>query len=250
MRIAWRYEALSNVSAPATDAQAGPASPDDAEPFCHSFDLTKRLESSAIRGQLHSLHGRDFQGHLAAPPFKPFLDDVAAKLASSPPLSVHRILVPNLLSPTVYGSAACQPHEVLQFLHGLRSILRQFPAKATALATLPVSLYPRTTGLTRWMELLSDGVIELVSLPRHATTNHGSDRDGNFQGLLRVHSLPVFHERGGGLANSCLREDRSFKLSASNGMVIMPFSLPPVGDQDSQPSEAPESKVPKQSLDF
>lgn len=102
------------------------------------------------------------------------------------------------------------------------------------------------------MELLSDGVIELVSFPHLANINHGADREGSAQGLLRVHSLPVFHERGGGLANSCLGEDKSFRLSASSGIVIMPFSLPPVGDEDNsaRPPEAPESKVQKQSLEF
>lgn len=218
----------AHISSP--DNKAESRSNDDAELFCHRLDLTKCLESSAIRGHLHSIDDSGFQDPLGPPPFRWFLDDIAAKLLSSPPLSVHRILVPSLLSPTVYGTASCHPQEVLKFLHGLRGILRQFPTKAVALVTLPVSLYPRTAGLTRWIELLSDGVIELVPLPHYATCRT-SDCGGNSQGLLRVHTLPVFHERGGGLAGSCLREDRSFKLTASDGIVVMPLSLPPVENE-------------------
>ncbi|POR37411.1 Uncharacterized protein TPAR_02393 [Tolypocladium paradoxum] len=275
MRIAWRYEALGNSSAPARgkccpraqrrskrepqrsskitlDAQAGSVPSDEASPFCHAFDLTKRLETSAIRGQLHSSRPTDAMSRPGQAPFRAFISDVASRLKGSPSSSVHRILVPSLLSPTLYGSAACQPQEVLQFLHSLRSLLRQFPTRTTALATLPESLHPRSAGLTRWIELLFDGVVELLPLRHGAQIGRGTADEDKTQGLLRVHSLPVFHEKGGGLEGGWVREDMSFKLSASSGMVIMPFSLPPVGDDDmaAQPSGTPTDSAKKQSLDF
>ncbi|KND91443.1 Elongator complex protein 4 [Tolypocladium ophioglossoides CBS 100239] len=251
MKIAWRYEALGNNSTPVRDVQAGSAPYDEASPFCHAFDLTKRLETSAIRGQLHSFRPTDALSRSAQPPFRAFFSDVASRLKGSPSLSVHRILVPSLLSPTLYSSAACQPQEVLQFLHSLRSLLRQFPTRTTALVTLPESLHPRSAGLTKWMELLFDGVIEVIPLQHRAQMGRGPTDEDKIQGLLRVHSLPVFHEKGGGLEGGWVREDMSFKLSALSGMVIMPFSLPPVGDgKAAEPSGTSADSDKKQLLDY
>ena len=229
------------------DAAAAPLQEHQpSNPFCHSFDLSRRLEPSAIRGQLICLPMRDTA--LEAP-FSGFLTKVASALRDSSPSSIHRILVPGVLSPTLYGSTACQPRAILQFLHGLRALLRQFPARATALVALPISLFPRSTGLTRWMELLSDGVIELVPLQHR----NQEDKD-KAQGMLRVHSLPVFHEKGGGLEGGWVRQDMSFKLSASSGMVITPYSLPPVGDDGGSQASgmpSPAADTPgSQSLEF
>ncbi|KAI5457212.1 PAXNEB protein-domain-containing protein [Mariannaea sp. PMI_226] len=229
MKIAWRYETLGQRKVPTKEPQAvgqGGAT------FCHTFDLSKRLENSTVKGQFYA---SPLEGPLASPsqaPFKKFIAEVALRINNSSPSTVHRIIVPSLLSPTLYASAMSQPCEILQFLHALRALLRRFPTQATAFITLPITLFPRSSGLTRWMELLCDGVIEMIPLQHQAplAREPGSEEKG--QGLLRAHSLPVFHEKGGGLEGSWTREDLSFKLSSSNGLVIMPFSLPPVGDEE------------------
>lgn len=95
-------------------------------------------------------------------------------------------------------------------------------------------------------------MLELVPLQNeiHQTQREGKDEKG--QGLLRVHSLPVFHEKGGGLEGGWEREDLSFRLSASAGMVITPFSLPPVGETEEEAKAAKErsGEVKKESLEF
>ncbi|KJZ79400.1 hypothetical protein HIM_00869 [Hirsutella minnesotensis 3608] len=252
MRIAWRYEALGNASNSFKDKSPNSALVEDSEPFCHTFSMTRRLEASAIRGHLHGLRSSETRVETSQAPLKSFLDEVASRVAHASPLQIHRVLIPNLLSPTVYNPLACQPGEVLQFLHGLRSLLRLYPTQITVLLTLPVSLHRRGAGLTRWMELLSDGVVELVSLPHKNHLTQSSDRASSFQGLLRVHSLPIFHERGGGIAEECLREEQSFKLSASSGMIILPYSLPPMGEDDnsSQPTPSQQMAPPAATLEF
>lgn len=150
----------------------------------------------------------------------------------------------------MYPSYACNPEELLQFLHGIRSLLRQYPTRVTAVATLPISLYPRANGLTRWIELLCDGVLELVPLGHQIQVNHDTTSEDKAQGLLRVHSLPIFHERGGGLDEGWRREDLSFKLSASTGLIITPYSLPPVGEDEQQAKDAAEAEKKKKSLEF
>ncbi|CAH0025541.1 unnamed protein product [Clonostachys rhizophaga] len=256
MKIAWRYETFGNPQArnpSVPDSKASSVPTPGGGTFCHSFDLTKRLESSAIQGKLHAMPGADVLSASPQIPFKRFVADVVSKIRNSPPSTVHRIVVPSLLSPTLYSSSACKPQEFLQFLHNLRAILRQFPHQTTAMVTLPVSLYPRSTGLTRWAELLADGVLELIPLPHQSQMSREPGEKEKEQGLLRAHSLPVFHEKGGGLEGSWSREDLSFKLSASSGMVITPYSLPPVGDEEEEEktkAAKSDEKKKKESLDF
>lgn len=54
--------------------------------------------------------------------------------------------------------------------------------------------------------------------------------------MLKTHRLPIFHEKGGGGGeNSGSGDDMAFNLSRRKGMVIKPYSLPPVeGDAEAQ----------------
>lgn len=191
------------------------------------------------------------EGHSA---FQLFIRNLQAKLQASNFTSIHRVIVPSLLSPTLYSPEACQPSEVLQFLHALRALLRRHHTQLTALITLPVSLFPRGNGMTRWIELLSDGVLEMIPLPPKLgatppSSNGASKIQDQSQGILRVHSLPVFHEKGGGGAeNNHFREDLSFHMSSSKGLVIQPYVLPPLEEEDHK-EKSPASTV-KDGIDF
>ncbi|KOS20696.1 Elongator complex protein 4 [Escovopsis weberi] len=243
MKIAWRYEALNRGGAPSRASGA--------TPFRHSFDLTKRLEDSVITGQLHTLNAMEHPLHSAQTLFQRFVCDVTKALETSPPSTVHRIIIPGLLSPTIYGSSASHPQQVLQFLHVLRGLLRRFSSRLTALVSIPVALYPRSTGLTRRIELLFDGVIEMIPLQHRLHADPSSKDKHMEQGLLRIHSLPIFHEKGGGLEGSWVKEDMSFKLSASSGLVITPFSLPPLLDNEGESDKnASHSKAKEKKLEF
>lgn len=186
--------------------------------------------------------------------FTKFVKELQAKLQASTPASIHRLVIPSLLSPALHTPEACQPSEALQFLHAIRALQRQYPGQLTALMTMPVSLFPRTSGLTRWIELLSDGVLEMIPLPPKLgatppSTSGASKVQDQSQGILRVHSLPIFHEKGGGgLENNQFREDLSFHLSSTKGLVIQPYVLPPLEEED-QKEKSPASTV-KYGIDF
>lgn len=218
--------------------------------FCHTFNLTKRLESTVIKGQFYASPINPLSGSLLQSPLKTFLGKVLSILDSTPPTSLHRILVPSLLSPTLYGPSACQPSEVLQFLHALRALLRRYSTRLTAFVTVPISLFPRSTGLIRWAELLSDGVLELVPLQQETHTVKNLKNEDKAQGLLKVHSLPIFHEKGGGMDESWRREDLSFRLSASTGLIITPYSLPPIDEDETPTAETKKADESKKSLEF
>ena len=108
--------------------------------------------------------------------------------------------------------------------------------------TLPLTLYPRSTGLVRWMEILSDGVLELTPFPHPTeiepsitTSGAATAQEDKPQGMVKMHRLPVFHETGrGGGVGACGGDDLAFTVSRKN-FSIKPFRLPPVGeDTDGQ----------------
>lgn len=123
--------------------------------------------------------------------------------------------------------------------------------------TLPLSLHPRPTALTRWAEILSDGVLELTPFPHlmdapapPSTSTGPSKTEEQPQGLLRVHKLPVTTERGegGAGAGNSVGEDLAFTVSRRK-FVVRPYALPPVeGDQEGQ--EAAGAVVKPKDVEF
>ncbi|OCK80199.1 PAXNEB-domain-containing protein [Lepidopterella palustris CBS 459.81] len=250
MKIAWRYDRVgggigserrtgSSVSAdrtPPNMAEVSVPSTRQAEPavFCHTFDLAKRLAFPV--GTAINYIPIPSQ---TSPPFIFILQNITNYLSSTPPSTIHRLVVPTILSPALYPPSASHPHNILQFLHALRALLRSYSNRLTALLTLPLSLYPRSSGLVRWMELLSDGVLELTPFPYQldslSTSGAATTGEERPQGMLKIHRLPIFHEKGGGGGGSGgLGDDLAFTVSRRK-FVIAKFSLPPVeGDEEAQ----------------
>src|ERR1700722_1640856 len=91
--------------------------------FFYFFDLTKLL-----------LHPPDsFMTFLKVTTTKPdkspytlTLTRLASILASSPGNSVHRLVIPSLLSPALYPPHASSPEHVLQFLHNFRALISKY----------------------------------------------------------------------------------------------------------------------------
>ena len=126
-------------------------------------------------------------------------------------------------------------------------------ARVTAMINLPLSLFPRSTGLVRWIELLSDGVIELCPFPHSAdalaTSGAATSQEEPPHGMLKTHRLPVLHERGGG-SDQNIGQDWAFTLSRRR-LDIKPFSLPPAeGDKEAQEAPAPGGMPKKSDLEF
>lgn len=220
--------------------------------FCHTFDLTKRLVHPASSVMTFV---RIDSGNPEKSPYTSALGRLEFALSSSPTNSVHRLVIPSLLSPALYPPHASSPEHILQFLQGLRALLSTYAGRLTVMLTLPLSLYPRSSGLVRWMELLSDGVVELSPFPHSyqpetssTTSGTAASQDEPPQGLLKIHRLPILHERGGGTPS--VGEDWAFTLSRRK-FTIKPFSLPPIeGDTDAQQAAGSEQKGKKADMDF
>ncbi|KAL2810764.1 Elongator complex protein 4 [Aspergillus granulosus] len=259
MKIAWRYESLGEFGAGVAGARAPAAGSGDQGPstdsgqttqpaFCHAFDLTKRLTHPSI-GNITYIPIR--------PSNEPLLVSIQRKLeaaiTSSPPNTVHRIVIPSFLNPTLYPPEVSQPENVLPFLHSLRALMSRPTSRITAMITLPLSLFPRSSGLVRWMEIISDGVIELCPFPHSAdalsTSGAATSQEEPPQGMLKTHRLPVLHERGGG-SDQNIGQDRAFTLSRRK-FEIKPFSLPPAEEDKEAQDNVRSDKMPKKAdLEF
>lgn len=202
--------------------------------FCHTFDLTKRLTHHA----LPSINYISLGDSPNASPFTNVIQNLSRSISTSSSTTVHRIVIPSLLSPALYPAHASRPEHLLQFLHALRALLSRHSTRVTAMLTFPLSLYPRSSGLVRWAELLCDGVFELVPFP-HLVDASPATRSGAAtaqeeppQGMLYIHRLPVLYEREG--VDAVLGEDWAFTLSRKR-FAIKPFNLPPIeGDTEAQ----------------
>ncbi len=226
--------------------------------FCHPFDLRKRLASGSIKGTLHAAPLANLSlDELGEVPeelklLHSFYREIYAELESSPPTSVHRIVIPNLLSPALYSSGVGNSQVMRRFFLGLRALLAKFPKKVTAMISMHTDLYPRHSGLVRWMERMCDGVIELAVLPARPMSTLGDELEDPdpIQGMVNVYKMPVYHDKVFPTAAEleCFAGDRAFSLSASKGLVIKPYSLPPVEDTQSK-GKSPASAT-KEGLDF
>ena len=232
------------------DPDAVPSPADPAPPiFCHSFDLTKRLTFPA--GAVHTTPIP--ASSPSTSPFASVLQSLQQALATTPPHTIHRIVVPGLLSPTTYPPHASSPRHVLQFLHGLRGLLRAHPQRGTALLSLPLALHPRAAGLTRWIELLSDGVVELAPFAHELDPGPGAGAAGEEkpQGVVRVHRVPVVGERGGGGGEGAgAVDDLAFTVTRKR-FRIEPWRLPPVeGEGEGEKGGEGGGKVTAADVDF
>ena len=199
-------------------------------PFCHTFDMSKRL---AIPQDARINHLSVSPG---SNPFDQIWQRLEQSLKASPASSIHRLILPTILSPALYPPQAGRPENFIRFLHSLRSLLRQYPNQLTTMMTLPLELYPRYSGLVRWAEILSDGVVELTPFPHlmdasNAVAESGGARanEEQPQGMIKVHKIPINTERGEGGAGTgnSIGEDLAFTVSRRK-FVIKPFSLPPL----------------------
>ncbi|CAK7266160.1 Elongator subunit elp4 [Sporothrix epigloea] len=274
MKIAWRYEALAPRSA--ANPQRGPGQGSPGSPiatFCHTFDLTKRLAPTDIKGTLHASPLPN--PLLSSPqpesehsPLRKFLASVNKSLQSTSPSTLHRVILPSFLSPTLYAMDGWTFPFVLALFTGLRSLLREHSRRLTLVILLSTTLYERHNEYVRQLEDLCDNIIELVPMPPgppSAVAKNGgppgnssfslSSRDKSpaekMQGWCKVHKLQLYSEHGGAGGNTqgaSLRENLCFSVSGSRGLVIEPYSLPPIEDDNSQGKKAPASK--EDSMEF
>ena len=209
MKIAWRYTSLPEFGASQRIPTTGPSSEGIKDIFCHSYDLTKHLTSS---------DRVNFSPACATTgdPFLPLLASLVETLRATK--GIVRAILPGLLHPLFYPVNASQSRYIIKFVNNLRAILRAHPDRLGLMATIPLDLYPRNSSVTAWMEILLDGVLELI--PVH---NLSPEKDGP-QGLLKIHKVPMLEQIG-------IETDLSFKVTRKR-FTIEVWSLPALAEAE------------------
>ncbi|KAI9726988.1 MAG: vacuolar membrane-associated protein iml1 [Cirrosporium novae-zelandiae] len=251
MKIAWRYESLGEfgrregfgggargpqlASTPSSNATYPPT------PFTHTFDLSKPLIHAAISSITY----------LPLPPspttpLQTLLTPLLHSLTTTPQ-TPHRLIIPSLLHPTLYAPYTANPAALLPLLHTLRATLRAHAKTLTAMISLPLTLYPRNTGLVRWTELLADGVLTLQPFPHaisapppppsktHSSSEKEKEKTLDPQGLLQIHSLPIYTEScvSNNAATEILSKDWAFAMTRRR-FVVTPYYLPPADAEEGE----------------
>ncbi|KAG4304059.1 hypothetical protein PORY_002582 [Pneumocystis oryctolagi] len=213
MKIAWRYNHLGDFEN-VTGLNRGPGiDKSESIPYCHTFDLTKHLKIPHTASITCSK-----VLHVPSKPYDEFISEIL-KLLSTKPLKTIRLVIPNILSPLIYPSESLKYKNILKFFHTLRALLRIYPNNLIAMISISTQLYVRESGIIRYLELLSDGVLELVPFSN-------TDSTDGFQGLLKSHKLPFSQ-------NSFNRDnDLAFKVHRKR-FLIEPWALPPVDEKES-----------------
>lgn len=216
MKIAWRYSSLGDFGTGLRShhQQTRPAAASEKEPYCHAYDLTKRMP---ITPDLSTQVFNSPPCAASGDPFAPLLSSLIHTIQSTQ--GIVRCVVPGLLSPAIYPPNASQSKYLIKFINNFRAVLRAHPSRLIVVMSMPLDLYPRSTSTTTWMEILLDGVIELTPLPPMPTP----DRDGP-QGLLKIHKVPQ-------LERLSIEADLSFKVSRKR-FSIEAWSLPALGEEE------------------
>lgn len=220
MKIAWRYSSLGDFGTGlrpqgrpmGVATLSGTGSTASKEPYCHAYDLTKRMNTAPLAPQIHSSPPCSSTGD----PFTPILASLVQTVQSTS--GIVRCVLPGLLSPAVYPPNASQSRYLIRFINNLRAILRAHPTRLLVIMSMPLDLYPRHNSSTAWIEILMDGIIELTPLPPNP-----ADRDGP-QGLLKIHKVPM-------LERLSIEADLSFKVTRKR-FSIEAWSLPALGEEE------------------
>ncbi|EGX47094.1 hypothetical protein AOL_s00097g140 [Orbilia oligospora ATCC 24927] len=231
MKIAWRYEALGNrrTNDSSPSLQMGTDASEPISLFCHTYDLTKRLTIPSSSKPPTYIPPPP---PTSSSPFSSILSALYAILSTaSSTNTITRVLIPNLLSPLFYPPSSSHPTHLLQFIHTLRSLTRQYSHILTIMISFPLPLYPRTTGLTRHLEHLSDAAIELHPIPTFLarfemtkSSSSSTSTDDIPQGLVKVWKA-IEGKKGTGIVGNSSKGDGSGGVVGMEGGDDLAFML-------------------------
>ncbi|KAG5362921.1 Elongator complex protein 4 [Yarrowia sp. B02] len=168
MKIAWRYGFNSEVERKEQLAENNTA----------TFDLTKRLGGPEISKIRYLKPDKSIVAEIKK---------LAATAASEN--SILRVCIPTFLHPAIYDKQMADSDYVIGLFTQLRALTREYKRNLVIIVSLPLVLYPKSSPLTRWMEILADCVLDFFPFDVKV-------QEREFQGLVNVSKLPCLSDRG------------------------------------------------------
>lgn len=189
MKIAWRYGLNKKPETQDANNQS------TYEHYNNQFDITQKLIPGPSSHDISFVPiSLDFNQIIHQ-----ILTIINNQLKSNP-TKIIRLVIPNLLNPSLYNPVCSTSSFIIPFVHSLRSILRKFSNNLILICSLPIDLYPRDTHLTTMIENIMDSVIhlqpfnqEMSQMIEKAYKNEPSKIQ---QGLVNIIKLPILSERG------------------------------------------------------
>lgn len=188
LKIAWRYglqKSAQDASATSEDAESSPSA------YVSQFDITQRLVPGA--------GPQDISIVSLAPSYVAVVEQVRKVVDQHCSKgSLVRIVVPNVLNPSLYTPQCSSPNYIIPLMHSLKAIVSS--TSLVLMASINLDLYARESINTHILETISDGVIHLqpfnaamTALLERAYKNEPAKVQ---QGLVNVIKLPVLSARG------------------------------------------------------
>lgn len=188
MKIAWRY-GLNKKSSEEQESLTA------YEYYNNQFDITQKLTP-----------GPNAQDMSFVPISNNFniitqqITSIINNQLKSNAAKIIRLVVPNLLNPSIYPPAFSNSGFILPFIHNLRALLHKFPHNLSLMLSIPLDLYPRDSSLTLSLELLCDSVIHLQPFNQDMTAliekAYKNEPAKIQQGLVNIIKLPILSEKG------------------------------------------------------
>ncbi|ODQ66023.1 PAXNEB-domain-containing protein [Nadsonia fulvescens var. elongata DSM 6958] len=242
LKIAWRYGATHNSITPSKESN------NMVKPtYCDTFDLTSRIVPSPNSSEVICI-GPTGDNQF----FQKVITQIKQTLKSVPHNTVVKVVIPSLLHPVIYSYESSQINNITSFFFSLRQLTRQYFNQLVVVCSCSLELYPRESPITRWLEHLSDAVIQLEPFAHKmvlcaaptATTKDESKKD--HQGLVHIFKVPGLTERGHMVTR---KGEHAFRVGRKQ-FEIEEWSIPVEEGEEQKSYANKDDKSNKANLDF
>lgn len=174
---------------------------------------------------------------------------VNAKIKQNPEIII-RIVLPNLLNPSLYSPVQSSPGFIFPLFHSLQSMLADYPLNTVLITLVNLDLYGRNHLITSTLETMFDGIIHLQPFNQQMAAliekAYKNEPKRIQQGLVNVLKIPVLSDRG---AMMVRMGEYAFK-NGKHKFEIESWGIPVVDDDDnSKLAEVPQAQTTK-NIDF
>lgn len=226
LKIAWRYK-LNNESGE-NEGLGRQSFDDDNKNYSHQFDITTRLMPAPASTEITFVSPMQ--------PVQMVLNQLEQAIKRHNGKLI-RVVAPSILHPAMYPPNMFSLSKIMPLLHGVRSLVKKYANRCVFMASVSSDLLDKH--LLSQMENTFDSVINLEPFGQEMTQllerAYKSQPNKIQQGLLHIHKLPVFSERG---EMHVLKSSYAFK-NGKRKFEIEEWGIPVDDVEESESSSAP-----------
>ncbi|KAK9457109.1 Elongator complex protein 4 [Dipodascopsis uninucleata] len=224
LKIAWRY-GYSSERIPSGRSLHSETIESADDIYCSTFDITTQMISSSIS-----------ESPVIIDPSVNELESIIVSLrrimGATDKRQIVRVVLPGFLIPMSYNiTRVFNSNNLLRFLSQLRALLKNNRSRMSVLLTLPSTLFDENNSIMfELMQRYFDSLIRILPI----AISNGESR---YQGFIDVEKLPIMSDRG---AMMTRKREFAFKIGKS-GMIIEPWSIPVIVEEESKQEHNKES---------